>query len=122
MIHLSQSAIREVKRLESRDIYGSGVVRIEIVPGGCAGLIYNLRFGQATKPDDQILKIDQLKIVIASSALAYCDNLAIDYSEDLMGGNFRFTNSLAKQTCGCGVSFSLEHQPTVTEGADCTHV
>jgi len=110
MIHLSQSAIRELKRLETKDPYGSGVVRLAIAPGGCTGLTYDLRFGQATKPTDQVLKIDQLKIVIANDDLALCDGMAIDYSEDLMGGNFRFTNPLAQQTCGCGVSFSLEKQ------------
>lgn len=108
MIHLSQSAIRELKRLETKDPYGSGVVRIAIAAGGCAGLSYDLRFGQTTQSDDQTLRIDQLKIVIAPEDLARCEGLAIDYSEDLMGGNFRFTNPLAKQTCGCGTSFNLD--------------
>jgi len=119
MIHLSQSAIRELKRLEAKDPYGSGVVRLAIAPGGCSGLTYDLQFRQSTKPTDQILKIDQLKVVIAAEHLANCDRLAIDYSEDLMGGNFRFTNPLAKQTCGCGVSFSLD-EPTPEQPADCT--
>lgn len=122
MIHLSQSAIRELKRLEAKDPYGSGVVRIAIAPGGCAGLTYDLQFRQATKPTDQILKIDQLKIVMAAEHLASCEELAIDYSEDLMGGNFRFTNALAKQTCGCGVSFSLEEPAPDEPVTDCTQV
>lgn len=121
MIHLSQSAIRELKRLEAKDPYGSGVVRLAIAPGGCSGLAYDLQFRQSTKPTDQILKIDQLKVVIASEHLASCEGLAIDYSEDLMGGNFRFTNPLAKQTCGCGVSFSLE-EPAEHPITDCTQV
>lgn len=119
MIHLSQSAIRELKRLEARDPYGSGVVRLAIAPGGCSGMAYDLQFRQATQPTDQVFKVDQLKVVIAASLLAYCDGLAIDYSEDLMGGNFRFTNPLAKQTCGCGVSFSLEEFPIEETAADC---
>ena len=122
MLHLSQSAIRELKRLETKDSYGSGVVRIAIASGGCAGLIYDLRFGQSTKPDDQVLKIDQLKIVIAADDLAQCDGLAIDYSEDLMGGNFRFTNPLAKQICGCGASFSLDEKSSTEIAEDCTHM
>jgi iron-sulfur cluster assembly protein len=111
MIHVSQSALREIKRLESRDTFGSGVVRLAIAPGGCAGLIYHLSFGQTTKPNDHVLKIDHLKIVISPDALANCDGLTVDYTEDLTGGNFCFNNPLAKQTCGCGVSFSLEAKP-----------
>jgi len=120
MIHLSQSAIRELKRLEARDPYGSGVVRLAVSPGGCAGLVYDLQFRQATKATDEVLKIDQLKFVIAAEHLARCDGLAIDYSEDLMGGNFRFTNPLAQQICGCGVSFSLDAANTDAPIPDCT--
>jgi iron-sulfur cluster assembly accessory protein len=121
MIQLSQNAIRELKRLETKDAYGSGVVRLTITPGGCAGLVYDLRFRQATKPTDHVIKLDPLKVVIADDVLALCDGLTIDYSEDLMGGNFRFTNPFAKQTCGCGVSFSLEEQP-VAANPDCTDI
>ena len=120
MIHLSQSAIRELKRLEAKDPYGSGVVRLAILPGGCTGLVYDLQFRQATKATDQVLKIDQLKFVIAAEHLTSCEGLAIDYSEDLMGGNFRFTNPLAQQTCGCGVSFSLEAASSGEPISDCT--
>lgn len=122
MIHLSQSAVREIKRLEAKDPYGSGVVRLAIAPGGCSGLTYNWQFRQSVKPTDQVLKIDPLKIVIAAEHAAICEGVAIDYAEDLMGGNFRFTNPLAKQTCGCGISFSLEEKPTEGDPSDCTSV
>ncbi|MDB9526448.1 iron-sulfur cluster assembly accessory protein [Oscillatoria sp. CS-180] len=121
MIQLSQSVIRELKRLEAKDPYGSGVVRLAIAPGGCSGLVYDWQFRQAAKPTDQVLKIDQLKVVISEDHLAQCEGLAIDYSEDLMGGNFRFTNPLAKQVCGCGASFSLEETP-IEQTDDCSHI
>jgi iron-sulfur cluster assembly protein len=120
MIHLSQSAIRELKRLESKDRYGSGVVRLAVLPGGCSGWVYDLQFRQATKGTDQVLKIDQLKFVVSTEHLASCEGLAIDYSEDLMGGNFRFTNPLAQKTCGCGVSFSLDAAISEESVVDCT--
>lgn len=122
MIQLSQSAIRELKRLETKDPYGSGVVRLAITPGGCFEFNYDLQFRQATKSTDHIIRIDQLKIVIAADALAKCEGLRIDYSEDLMGGNFRFTNPLAKQTCGCGISFSLHEPSEGQQTGDCTDI
>jgi iron-sulfur cluster assembly accessory protein len=33
--------------------------------------------------------------------------LQIDYSEDLMGGGFRFQNPNATANCGCGNSFAI---------------
>jgi iron-sulfur cluster assembly protein len=32
----------------------------------------------------------------------------LDYSEDLMGGGFRFHNPNAAQSCSCGNSFSIK--------------
>lgn len=123
MIHLSQTAIRELKRLEARDTHGSGVVRLAISPGGCAGFVYGLEFRQATKADDQVLKFDSLRVVISAAELARCEGLTVDYAEDLMGGNFRFTNPLARQTCGCGISFNLEAAPVAENPvADCTEL
>ncbi|WP_143438253.1 iron-sulfur cluster assembly accessory protein, partial [Hydrocoleum sp. CS-953] len=37
----------------------------------------------------------------------YLNGLTLDYSEDLMGGGFRFNNPNAKVVCGCGNSFSV---------------
>jgi Fe-S cluster assembly iron-binding protein IscA len=37
----------------------------------------------------------------------------LDYSEDLMGGGFRFHNPNAIETCGCGNSFRLETRESI---------
>ena len=42
-----------------------------------------------------------------SLQLNYLNGLILDYSEDLMGGGFRFNNPNAKVACGCGNSFSV---------------
>ncbi|MBF2035928.1 MAG: iron-sulfur cluster assembly accessory protein [Leptolyngbyaceae cyanobacterium T60_A2020_046] len=111
MIQFSQAAIRELKRLQSKTSHGSEWVRIAVVEGGCAGLLYDLQFGHTRQPGDQHFTVDTVQVLVSAEALSRCDGMTIDYSEDLMGGNFRFANPLARQTCGCGVSFSLDASP-----------
>ncbi|WP_008317908.1 HesB/IscA family protein [Leptolyngbya sp. PCC 6406] len=122
MIQFSQSALREIKRLQSRQAFPNGVVRLAIAAGGCAGLQYHLSFDEVQPTAaDQTLTVEGIKVVVGPETLPQCDGMTVDYAEDLMGGNFRFTNPLAKHTCGCGVSFSREAPPAVA-AADCTTV
>jgi iron-sulfur cluster assembly protein len=108
MIQFSQSALREIKRLKTKEPFEGGFVRVDVTAGGCSGLIYALSFSRTAHPGDQVFGIESLKVTLSPKALALCEGMTVDYSEDLMGGSFRFINGLAKQTCGCGFSFSLE--------------
>ncbi|MBD0303495.1 MAG: iron-sulfur cluster assembly accessory protein, partial [Tolypothrix sp. T3-bin4] len=49
---------------------------------------------------------NNVQIVIDTNSYNQINGLTIDYSEDLMGGAFRFQNPQAVATCGCGNSFS----------------
>jgi iron-sulfur cluster assembly accessory protein len=51
------------------------------------------------------MQVDDLLIAIECSHADYLKGLMIDYSEDLMGGSFRFENPNAVRTCSCGSAF-----------------
>ncbi len=108
MIQLSPAAIEELKRLQSNLAPEQAAVRLVVAEGGCAGLMYDLHFAPQADASDRSLAVAGLTVMASPETLKQCEGLAVDYSEDLMGGNFRFTNPLAQQTCSCGVSFSLE--------------
>jgi iron-sulfur cluster assembly accessory protein len=61
----------------------------------------------AMRPDDQLFNCDGVQVVVDAQSISAIAGLTLDYSEDLMGGGFRFHNPNALQTCGCGNSFSL---------------
>jgi iron-sulfur cluster assembly protein len=107
MIHLSPAATTEVLRLRSRTPNSNAMLRIGVIPGGCLEWSYLLSLTTAATPQDQVYQADGLEIAIAIEATAYINGLTLDYSEDLMGGGFRFTNPNATQSCNCGNSFSL---------------
>ncbi len=108
MIHLSQAAVRELNRLKSRQNTEEIYFRIKIEAGGCSEFFYAMSFVDAAESEDRVFKCEGLETLIDPVSARYVEGLTIDYSEDLMGGGFRFHNPNATQTCGCGNSFAIE--------------
>lgn len=107
MIQLSPSAIAEIQRLRTRSANSSALFRLKVEPGGCAGLAYLTKFETETQSDDRIFDCNGIQVAIDPQSAPYLNNLTIDFSEDLMGGSFRFHNPNAQKSCDCGVSFSV---------------
>ncbi|MER3435434.1 MAG: iron-sulfur cluster assembly accessory protein [Leptolyngbya sp. ERB_1_1] len=107
MIELSPSAIAEIQRLRTRHADPSAFFRLQVQPGGCAGFSYITKFETQLESSDRVQQSNGIQIVIDPHSAQYLDNLTIDFSEDLMGGSFRFHNPNAKKSCDCGVSFLI---------------
>ncbi|MDY6938427.1 MAG: iron-sulfur cluster assembly accessory protein [Cyanobacteriota bacterium] len=107
MIHLSQAAIRELHRLKSRQHNQNAYFRLKIEAGGCSEFFYAMTFENAASPEDCRWECEGIEAIVDPVSLPYVKGLTIDYSEDLMGGGFRFHNPNASQTCGCGNSFAV---------------
>ncbi len=107
MIQLSPAATDEIHRLRARTSLPEARFRLSVQPGGCLDYYYHLSFDAAVSSDDVILNLNGIEAVIDQPSLALLSDLTIDYSEDLMGGSFRFYNPNAGENCGCGNSFSL---------------
>ncbi|MTJ07032.1 MULTISPECIES: iron-sulfur cluster assembly accessory protein [unclassified Anabaena] len=114
MIHLSPAAVNEIRRLKSKQP-SNILFRLRVKSGGCADWFYDLAFDttvnsegdRTTQAIDTVLELQGIPVVIDSESLDYINGLSIDYSEDLMGGGFRFQNPQAISTCSCGNSFSI---------------
>lgn len=107
MIHLSQCAISEVLRLRAKHSQPNALLRIGVQPSCCSSFSYTLGFDEIVQPDDRQFVAQELNVVVSSQVLNYLNGLSIDYTEDLLGGGFRFHNPNADRTCDCGNSFSL---------------
>lgn len=114
MIQLSPAAASEVRRLQSKHPNPTAFFRLGVVPGSCADLAYKMEFDEVVRAGDLVYDCDGIRVVIDSQQLSTIDNLTLDYSEDLMGGGFRFHNPQAAQTCSCGNSFFI-HKTIDTE-------
>lgn len=103
---LTENAIKEVKKLlETNNIAGAGL-RVGVTGGGCAGFTYMLNFDNEVKSDDQTYEVEGIKVIIDMKSVLYLYGTTIDYSAGLTGGGFKFINPQAKESCGCGSSFT----------------
>ena len=68
-------------------------------------MFYNMAFDNVTAPGEQVYDCNGILVVVDGRSWNYVSALLIDYSEDLMGGGFRFHNPQAIAVCGCGNSF-----------------
>ena len=116
MIQLSQAAAREIQRIKAKSANPDAVFRLAAQAGGCADWYYSLSFSDQPAENDQILDCQGVQIAVPAPSWPYLDGLHLDYSEDLMGGGFRFDNPNATSSCGCGNSFSVT-APTEAQSA-----
>ncbi len=107
MIHLTEKAALEVKRLiEAQNLPDSTGLRIGVRGGGCSGLSYSLNFETIQQEKDRIFTTNNVKIFVDSKSFLYLSGTTIDYADGLNGSGFTFDNPNASQSCGCGSSFS----------------
>ncbi len=113
MIQLSQAAIAEFKRTQSR--HPGASFRLGVAEGGCVAFYYTMAWDEAGSsrdpqegaPNDQIINCQGIQVAIAPQHQPYLNGLTLDYTEDLMGGGFRFHNPNAVSCCECGTSFAV---------------
>ncbi len=90
------------------------VLRVGVRSGGCSGMSYTMDFVQSKdiQKDDEIYKYsteegNSFQVACDQKSLLYIYGMQLDFSTELIGGGFNFTNPNATQTCGCGSSFAV---------------
>jgi len=105
-IKFTEGAIKEIKTLiyekELGENYG---LRIGVKGGGCSGFSYVLGFDKAGEKD-VLFNVDNFKVLMDKAHGMYLAGMEIDYLNGLKNRGFIFNNPNAKETCGCGESFS----------------
>ena len=56
--------------------------------------------------EDRVFQVKGIDLRVDLQSWKYVEHLKLDYSEDLMGGGFRFYNPQIENVCGCGISFT----------------
>ena len=111
-ILITSSALDQLSRLCSEK--GSGnLLRVGVRSGGCSGMSYTMDFVSMDdiQQDDEVYEYvvgsNSFKVICDPKSLLYIYGMQLDFSTDLIGGGFNFTNPNASQTCGCGSSFAV---------------
>jgi len=105
-VTLTPGARTELYRIrETQQIPDTHGLRIGVKGGGCSGFSYILGFDEI-QDGDEIYAIDGIKVLMQKSHAIYLLGMEIDWVDGLGNRGFAFNNPNAKETCGCGTSFS----------------
>ena len=97
------SKIQEVLNIQKKNYF-----RIKVKSGGCSGFPYIFQTeNDFSDEKDKLYKIKNLEIIIDKKSLPFVKNAELDYKNELAGSSFEINNPNAKNSCGCGSSFSI---------------
>jgi iron-sulfur cluster assembly protein len=113
VIRIKPKAMNRLRELREKqeDPSQSMVLRMGVRNGGCSGLSYVMDFSteEDIQEEDVIdeYETEKIKCVVDSKSMLYLYGLELDYSDELIGGGFKFFNPNAEESCGCGSSFGV---------------
>jgi len=106
LVRLTEVAGMQAEKLMLREEQGE-FLRIRITGGGCNGLSYKLKFVSSAKKGDILVESSGISVLVDSKTALYLRGTTLDFSDNLVGGGFKFMNPNAKASCSCGESFNL---------------
>ncbi|MGC9451575.1 MAG: HesB/IscA family protein [Oceanipulchritudo sp.] len=106
LVKVTEAAVAKLRSLQDRED-GGPYLRVRVTGGGCSGLAYKLKFVSQPKSGDLLVQTAGPGILIDTRSALYLKGMALDYSDQLVSGGFKFNNPNAKASCSCGESFAV---------------
>jgi len=111
MITITEAAAKQIVKLVEKQQLPGGGLRVGVKAGGCSGFEYTFAWETSPKPTDQVFDgAAGAKVFVDPRSFRLLDGTTLDYDTGLLSKGFVFQNPQAKNTCGCGVSFSVEER------------
>ena len=105
-INITDKAISKIQEVLASQ--GMKYFRIKVKGGGCRGFEYIFESeNQIDTEKDIIFNFNDLQILVDKNSIEYIDQAELDYKDELIGSSFSISNPNAKNSCGCGSSFSI---------------
>jgi len=102
---MSDEAKVQLRSVLERQNKPNGALRVYVSPGGCSGFSYGMSLEEEIDPDDAVIEVDGVRVVVDEFSAQYLKGSQIDYEDSLMGGGFQVRNPNAVKNCACGQSF-----------------
>jgi len=102
MTHEAADFVKEVLKKDKKEGWG---LRIEVVPGGCAGYKYFMDFQENAEKGDKTFEFHGVKIYLDLMSSAMLKGSTIEFVSSLEATGLKINNPNATRGCGCGKSF-----------------
>jgi iron-sulfur cluster assembly accessory protein len=105
IVGLTPRAAEECRSLLALPENAGKNFRVYVEQGGCSGMQYGMVFDE--KRDGDLVSGQQgLEVLVDPISAQYLRGTVVDFSDALTAGGFKITNPNAKESCGCGKSFT----------------
>ena len=103
-ISITDSAQDRIRQIQIQN--PSSCLMLGVNNKGCSGHSYtfDLVQPQQIKKFDEVIKIEDISVVVEASSLLKLIGSTLDWQTDRFGSKFVWHNPMVKNTCGCGES------------------
>lgn len=110
-IKITEKAAEEIKRVMGDEKYSleEHSLRVGVAGGGCGGFQYSLGFEKNADVELKDFLVSEqygVQVLVDKKSDLFLDGTTIDFYSGLERRGFVFSNPQAKNSCGCGSSFS----------------
>jgi iron-sulfur cluster insertion protein len=107
MITITESAQTKITDILAEENNPDLKLRMFVQGGGCSGFSYGFTLDEMKNEDDFEFVVGSTSVLVDAMSAQYVQGAELDYTENLMGSEFKIKNPNAVSTCGCGSSFSV---------------
>mgnify|MGYP001339646291 CR=1 FL=1 len=108
LISITPSALDRLQILIDKAQEDVKAIKLGIKNGGCAGMAYTMDYVDDLEIGGEIIKLNNINVIIDNSALLFLLGTELDYEETKLNSGFIFNNPNQTDACGCGESVTLE--------------
>ena len=105
VVRVTQNAADEIRSLLQKPENDGKAFRVYVEQGGCSGMQYSMTFDEK-RPDDFAAHMLGVLVLVDPFSADYLRGAEVDFSDSLTAGGFKISNPNARQSCGCGKSFT----------------
>ena len=118
LLSLTPSAIERLRDINKKSSNDNVAVKLGVKNGGCAGMAYTMDYINEVSQSDEVIKIDDITLVIDPKAILFLLGTEMDYEESTLNSGFIFNNPNQTDACGCGESVTLVEAEIPVDLAD----
>jgi iron-sulfur cluster assembly protein len=104
-ITITSEAAKHIAQLLEKEKKQNHGLKIEVVPGGCAGYKYYMTFQEKPSDGDKTFEFHGIKIFLDLMSLGLLKGSTIEFVQSLEATGLKINNPNATRACGCGKSF-----------------